>query len=68
MVDMGEAAVAAEVTVEATKAVVEPGITMADVEDRAKITTAMNEASMRPRRVTGLWHPHETREGMSLRR
>ena len=68
MVDMEEAAVAAEVAVEATKAMVEPGITMADIEDRAKIMTAMSEASMRPRRVTGLRHPHETREGTSLRR
>jgi hypothetical protein len=65
MVDMDEAAVAAEATVEATKGVVEPGITMEAVEAR---TIIMNGASMRPRRVTVLRHPRKTREGTSLRR
>ena len=68
MVDMDEAAVAAEAAVEATKAVVEPGTTTAAGEDRARITTAMSEVSTRPRRVTELRHPNETREGTSLRR
>ncbi len=44
MVDMDEAAVAAEAAVEVTKAVVEPGITMEAVEAR---TIIMNGASMR---------------------
>jgi hypothetical protein len=55
MVDMDEAAVAAEAAVEvtkaaveATKAVVEPGTTMAAGEDRARTTTAMSEVSTRP--------------------
>ncbi len=65
MVDMDEAAVAAEAAVEATKAVVEPGITMEAVEAR---TIIMSGASMRPRRVTVLRHPRKTREGTSLRR
>ena len=52
MVDMDEAAVAAEAAVEATKAVVEPGTTMAAGEDRARITTAMSKVSTRLRRVT----------------
>jgi hypothetical protein len=60
MVDMDEAAVAA---VEATKAVVE-----AAAEDRARIMTAMNEVSTRPRRVIERRHPHKTREGTSLQR
>jgi hypothetical protein len=68
MVDMDEAAVAAEAAVEATKAVVEPGTTMAAGENRARIMTAMSEVSTRPRRVTELRHPKETREGTSLQR
>ncbi len=68
MVDMDEAAVAAEVAVEATKAMVEPGITMEAVEARTTIMNVMNGASMRPRRVTVLRHPRKTREGTSLRR
>ena len=61
---MDEAAVAVEAAVEATKGVVEPGITMEAVEAR---TIIMNGASMRPRRVTVLRHPRKTREGTSLR-
>ena len=68
MADMDEAAVAAEAAVEATKAVVEPGTTMAAGENRARITTAVSEVSTRPRRVTKIRHPHRTREGTSLRR
>ncbi len=68
MVDVDEAALAAEAAVEATKAVVEPGTTMAAGEDRARITTAMSEVSTRPQRVTELRHPHKTREETSLRR
>ena len=63
MVDMDEAAVAAEAVVEVTKAVVE-----AAAEDRARIMTAMSKVSMRPRRVIKRRHPHKTREGTSLQR
>jgi hypothetical protein len=63
MVDMDEAAVAAEAVVEATKAVVE-----AAAEDRARIMTAMSEVSTRLRRVIERRYPHKTREGTSLQR
>ena len=63
MADMDKEAVAAEAAVEATTAVV--GVA---VEDRARIMIAMSKVSMRPRRVTKLWHPHRIREGTSLRR
>ena len=63
MVDMDEAAVAAEAVVEVTKAVVE-----AAAEDRARIMTAMKEVSKRPRQEIERRHPHKTREGTSLQR
>ena len=64
MVVMDEAAVAAEAEVEATKAMVEAGITVEAAEAR---TIIMIGASMRPQWVTVLWHLHKAWEGTSLR-